>query len=98
LLTAEGKPAPRYGIAEEGLLVWPGEGFETEVSYDLHSARLRRRLRGRYDGMLPSLRGSHAVFSREPVYWSMWATAWQQIERGATPMRVIIGPPLVSRS
>jgi hypothetical protein len=97
LLTAEGKPTPRYGIAEEGLLVWPGEGFETEVSYDLHSSRLRRRVRGRYDGILPSLRGSHAVFSREPVYWSMWSTAWQQVGRGATPMRVIIGPPLVRR-
>jgi len=97
LLTVEGKPPPRYGIAEEGLLVWPGEGFETEVSYDLHSARLRRRLRGRYDGILPSLRGNNAVFGREPVYWSMWATAWQQVGRGATPMRVSFGPPLVRR-
>jgi hypothetical protein len=97
LLAVEGKAPPRYGVAEEGLLLWPGDGFETEVSYKLHSSRLRRRVRGRYDGMLPSLRGKHAMFGREPVYWSMWATAWQQIGRGATPMRVIVGPPLVRR-
>ena len=95
LLTVDGTAPPRYGVAEEGLLVWPGEGFETEVSYDLHSSRLRRRVRGRYDGLLPSLRGKHALFGREPVFWSTWATAWQQVGRAATPMRVIVGPPLV---
>lgn len=87
---------PRFAISDDKLLVWPGEGFETEVSYDLRSARLRRRVRGAHiSSELPSLRGKHAVFAREPLFRTMWTSAWQQIMRGVTPMRVVAGPPLL---
>ena len=88
---------PRYAIGDEGLLVWPGSGFETEVAYDLRSRRLRPKLRGpHYEGELPVLRGRHALFGREPLFRTMWTSAWLQIMRAVVPMRVIVGPPLLA--
>jgi hypothetical protein len=41
------------------------------------------------------LGGRHALFGREPLYWTVWATVWQQIQRGESPMRVVVGPSLL---
>jgi len=92
-------PTPPYDIADEGLVVWPGDGFETEAIYDLRATRLVPLTRGApYDGQLFDLGGRHALFGREPLYWSVWATTWQQIARGEQPMPIIVGPSLLPGS
>jgi len=48
-----------------------------------------------YDGALFDLGGRHALFGREPLYWSVWSTTWQQIARGEQPMPIIVGPSLL---
>jgi hypothetical protein len=91
---------PRYDLDEQSLIVWPGQGFETEILYALASPRLRRTVRGEpYSGELVELHPRQTVFGKQPLYGSVWATTWQQIERGVEPMRVISGRPVLpSRS
>jgi hypothetical protein len=48
-----------------------------------------------YHGALIDLAGRHALFGREPLYWSVWSTTWQQIQRGEEPMKIIVGPSLL---
>jgi hypothetical protein len=87
---------PPYDVSDEGLVVWPGHGFETEVIYDLRANKLAPAVRGaKYDGPLYDLGGRHALFGREPLFWSVWSTTWQQIARGETPMQIIVGPSLL---
>jgi hypothetical protein len=91
-------PAPPYDIADEGLIVWPDPEYDTELVYDLHAKKLFPTVRGgTYTGVLidVDLGGRHALFGREPLHWSVWATTWQQIQRGDEPMRVIVGPTLL---
>jgi len=90
---------PPYDISDVGLVVWPDARFDTELVYDLRATKLFPTVRnGSYDGVLTEvdLSGRHAIFAREPLYWSVWATTWQQIQRGEEPMRVIVGPSLLS--
>ena len=95
-LKPDDAPTPPYDIADEGLVVWPGDGFETEAIYDLTAAKLVPVTRGApYTGQLFDLGGRHALFGREPLYWSVWATTWQQIARGEEPMPIIVGPSLL---
>ena len=95
-LAPDGGQAPPYDIADEGLVVWPGNGFDTEAVYDLHGKKLVPIVRGAaYDGALFDLGGRHALFGREPLYWSVWSTTWQQIARGEQPMPIIVGPSLL---
>ncbi|MBX3160808.1 MAG: hypothetical protein KF773_32885 [Deltaproteobacteria bacterium] len=95
-LKGERPSSPPYDIADEGLLVWPGHGYETEAVYDLESKHLAPVVRGaHFDGEPPTIVGRHALFGREPVPWSKWATAWAQIARDETPMAIVLGPPLL---
>jgi hypothetical protein len=96
LRSSPSRPPPPYDIADEGMVVWPGQGFETEAIYDLRSNKLTPTVRGaRFDGELFDLGGRHALFGREPLYWSVWSTTWQQIARGDRPMQIIVGPSLL---
>ena len=95
LLSRPGAAAPPYDIADEGLVVWPARGFEIEIVYDLHGT-LAPMVRGAdHGGEVIDLAGRHAVFGREPLYGSVWATTWQQIARGEAPMAIIAGPSLL---
>ena len=99
LQSSPSTPPPPYDIADEGMVVWPGVGFETEVIYDLNSPALKRTVRGEhYAGPLFDLAGRHAIFGREPLYWSVWSTTWQQIMRGEPPMKIIVGPSLLHQT
>ncbi|MEO8699788.1 MAG: hypothetical protein ABI867_07080 [Kofleriaceae bacterium] len=96
VLRGEAITPPPYDIADEGLLVWPGNAYDTEAIYNLRSKKLLPAMRGsRFEGGLPDLRGRHALFVREPLYWSVWSTAWQQIARGDPPMPLLVGPSLL---
>lgn len=88
--------SPPYDITDDGLVVWPDRGFRTELVYDLRSSKLVPRSRGdAYEGPRVDLGGRHALFGREPMYWSVWATTWQQIQRGETPMPIMVGPSVL---
>jgi hypothetical protein len=94
-LTDGAAAPPPYDIADEGLVVWP-DGFAAQLVYDLHASTLVPRVRGAaYSGPLIDLGGRHALFGREPLYWTVWSTVWQQIQRGEHPMRVVVGPSLL---
>jgi hypothetical protein len=87
---------PAYDISDDGLVVWPDRRYGTELVYDLRASKLVPRTRGAvYSGAIIDLGGRHAIFGREPLYWSVWATTWQQIQRGETPMPIMVGPSVL---
>jgi hypothetical protein len=89
---------PPYDISDEGLIVWPGHGYETEAVYDLRAPYPSPRLRGApWDGELPPLTGHRALYAREVVSWAVWTTVWEQLARGEPPMQIVVGPSLVRR-
>jgi hypothetical protein len=95
-LQGDDSAPPPYDIADEGLLVWPAGAYDSEVIYNLHAKKLTPTMRGeKFDGGLPDLNKRHALFGREPLYWSVWSTAWQQIARGEPPMPLLVGPSLL---
>lgn len=71
---------PPYDIADEGLIVWPGEGYRTEVIYELDEDAgdtIRPILRG--DPLPqppPSLNAREIFFQRQPISWRAWLSAW----------------------
>ena len=66
---------PAYDFADDGLVVWPGPGFDVELVYDLRSADLAPVVRGpAFAGPVPALAGQRALFGREPIKWQAWAT------------------------
>ena len=76
--------------------MWPAGAYDCEAVYDLRAKKLIPTMRGeRFDGGLPDLDKRHALFGREPLYWSVWSTAWQQIARGEPPMPLLVGPSLL---
>ncbi len=96
ILKSDGLSVPPYDIADEGLVVWPGPGFDTEIIYDLGSPHLAAALRGAaFTGPVPVLAGRSALFGREPVRWSTWATTWQHLAFGMEPKPVLVGPGLL---
>ncbi len=96
-LQGDGSAPPPYDIADEGLLVWPAGAYDCEAVYNLRGKKLMPTMRGeKFDGGgLPDLDKRHALFGREPLYWSVWSTAWQQIARGEPPMPLLVGPSLL---
>lgn len=96
VLRGSAETAPAYDVADEGIVVWPGKRYDTEVVYDLRSRRALPTLRGEpYQGAMPDLLAGHAVFAREKLYWSVWTTAWQEIARGDSPTPLMVGPSLI---
>ncbi|HEY0191373.1 MAG TPA: hypothetical protein VGC42_09650 [Kofleriaceae bacterium] len=92
------QPPPPYDISEEGLIVWPGNGYQTEAVYDLRAPAPSPRLRGAaWTGELPTLTGHRALYFREDVRWSVWTQVWEQLARHQPPLQVIYGPSLLRR-
>jgi len=85
-----------YDISDEGIVVWPAGSYHAEVIYDLRSSNLTPKTRGIEIGNLPpSLAGPRVIFSRVPLRWSTWTTAWLQLGRGEEPVPVVIGPSIL---
>lgn len=96
-IAGDGAPPP-YDISDDGLVVWPGHGYQTEAVYDLHAQQPVALLRGApWSGEPPILAGSHAVYRREPLRWSAWTAVWEQLARGEPPVPVVAGPGLIRR-
>jgi hypothetical protein len=59
--------APPYDIADEGLVVWPAQGFELELVYDLRDPHLRVTARGPAVDRAPEPAAPLAEPGREPA-------------------------------
>ena len=83
-----------YDIADEGLVIWPGEGYESEVVYDLSaSGALVGAARGAPLGAPPiTLDAAQLQFRRQEIRWTSWVEAFAP---GAAISRVITGPSLL---
>jgi len=91
-------PPPPYDVSEEGLIVWPSQGYQTEAVYDLRAPHPSPKLRGpEWTGELPPLGGYHALYCREPLDWSAWTAVWEQLARGEEPTPLLVGPSLLRR-
>lgn len=95
-VTLGGSP---YDVADDGIVVWPGKGYDTEAVYDLRSDRLQPVVRGVAMGAKPPvLAGRHAIYGKEPLQWKTWEGTWQTLASGGAPPSIIAGPPLLSTS
>ena len=84
-----------YDLTDERLSVWPSAGFEVEIVYDLRTPALTSTVRGTYDGPVPRLAGTHAIFAHEPVATEAWFTTWERLALGMEPAPLLKGPPLL---
>ncbi len=85
-----------YDISDEGLVVWPGEGYQTELVYNLRAPNLAPIVRGPTAGLeTPSFINRHAIYFREVLRWPMWATTWEQLAAGEVSERIVAGPDLL---
>jgi hypothetical protein len=96
-LAGDAEPPP-YDISDDGLVVWPGHGYQTEAVYNLHARQPVAAMRGApWSGDPPILAGRSAVYRREPLRWSAWTAVWEQLARGEPPAPVVAGPSLIRR-
>jgi hypothetical protein len=68
-----------YDIADDGLLVWPGTDYRTELVYKLKGRRknLSARVLGAPPTEPPAILDRHRIFFHEQVIaWDAWVTAW----------------------
>jgi len=91
-LLGEGVP---YDVSPEGLVTWPGDGYESEVVYDLDAEGL---LLGSVRGAAlakspPTLAAEALIFRRQHIRWAAWVAAFSPSGGGA---RVISGPSLLT--
>jgi hypothetical protein len=77
---------PPYVLAKEGLVVWPGKGYEAEAVYDFRAKSVfkSRIVAGLPQVDLPILRAEQVLFKDRLVTWHDWVEAW---ERDPTTIR-----------
>ena len=93
---AELSQVPPYDISDEGLRVWPGPGYDTEIVYDLRAPTVSVSIHGGpLEGRVPELVGRDALFGRDPIPWTMWSATWERLGFGMEPPRAIVGPRLL---
>lgn len=76
---ALGDRALPYDIAEDNLVVWPGEHFEHEVVFNLSDARYfwPRPQRVADQFQLSRLDGDELVLPRKKLTWLEWVASWK---------------------
>jgi hypothetical protein len=95
-----GKDMP-YDIADEGLVIWPGEGYRTEAVYPLDEPRAGRRLTPVVSGAapaspLPVIDEAEIRYRLQPILWTAWVQAWDAAtQEGAVIPRLVLGAPLL---
>jgi hypothetical protein len=82
-----------YDIADEGLVVWPAGGWETELVYDLSTrGALTARVRGEVAAAPPPpLDRARLFFHEQPIPYASWVAAWSAEE----PPRLFAASPLL---
>ncbi|MFT7579880.1 MAG: hypothetical protein ACI9MR_001547 [Myxococcota bacterium] len=86
---------PPYDIDTKGLLVWPGKGFETEVTYPLRTrlTMLRPRVQGPAPSRaFPRIPVGDIFFRKRPLPWERWVAAWAPTQTDPDPLRDLFGP------
>jgi hypothetical protein len=85
--------APPYDISDEGLVVWPGDGYEAELVYKLEAgAKLTAKVRGDAPKEAPPvIERASILFREQPITWAAWVEAWGD----RTPARVVKGASLL---
>lgn len=88
-----------FDIVDEGLVVWPGEGYETEGLYKLRAYRprmMRPKIQGRPSSDLPVLDSRKILYSHQRIPWVAWEGAWTAASQaqGDVP-RLLMGPSLL---
>jgi hypothetical protein len=83
---------PPYDIAEDGLVVWPGGGYEAEVVYDLRDGPVLhpRVVTGHPPAGLPVLTADQLLFGRRAVAWDDWVEAWERDQAGVAPPKPLV--------
>jgi hypothetical protein len=96
--------SPSYDVTSEGLIVWPGGRFDSEVVYELNpEAEIHPRLRPPgTTGELPVLEAGSLLYQRVPITWERWVETWQADESGCAIVKelvegVCILPPMGER-
>lgn len=90
-----------YDIADEGLVIWPGEGYRTEVVYRLGEPKAGRQLvplvRGDAPAAPPAVIDEAKIRYRlQPVPWTAWVRAWSAASQEGTPIpSLVLGAPLL---
>jgi hypothetical protein len=84
-----------YDISEEGLVIWPGEGYRSEVLYALPRRKdqitLEPRLRGEPPPQPPRSLDARAFFlAHQPIAWADWVHAWSGGDRGRSDARRLV--------
>jgi hypothetical protein len=78
-LEAELGAGVAYDLADGALLVWPGEGYRTEVVYRLERGEhtLRPEVTGTTGGQPLRVLDARSVFFRDlSIQWDAWVAAW----------------------
>lgn len=77
-----------YDVADEGLIVWPGGDYQSEVVYALaDEPRLSPTPRGKPPATPPpELDGDQLLLWRQPVPWTTWLALWKSPEATASSL------------
>ena len=101
-LEAELGEGVHYDIADEGLLVWPGVDYETELVYDIEGAHglvVEAEVRGEEPEEPPRVLDTRRMFYRDQgVSWLAWVAAWSAASHESMEVpRVMRGVSLLPR-
>ncbi|HZO14834.1 MAG TPA: hypothetical protein VFB62_16280, partial [Polyangiaceae bacterium] len=89
-----------YDIADEGLIVWPGRDYQTELVYPI-GGRRRAKLPPRVRGVQPTepprvLDTRELLFSAQAISWNAWVGAWTASDQeSADVSRLVQGSTLM---
>jgi hypothetical protein len=86
-----------HEVADEGLAVWPRDGFGWEAVYDLAAGPelLPAPFRGVVPDDLPPLRGEDVFYHEQPVDWADWVRAWERDRDGKDDVTLLPGVRLL---
>jgi hypothetical protein len=102
-LEAELGERTHYDIADEGLVVWPGVDYETELIYRIDGAQGRAvaaEVRGEEPAEPPRVLDTRRMFFRDQgVSWLAWVAAWSAAGHPQTEVpRLLRGVSLLPAS
>jgi hypothetical protein len=92
-----------YDISDEGLVVWPGPDFRTEIVYRLHrkvGTSLAPRVRGEAPAEPPRVLDIRRLLYRsQPISWLSWVGAWEAAAHPSAEVpRLLQGATILPRT
>jgi hypothetical protein len=84
LASCLGADCPAYDLRADGLAVWPGQDYETEVLYDLGERPWAspRVCVGQAAAAAPVLCADRLLFAERGIAWVAWSEAWERDQAG----------------